>query len=83
MTRKQKTNRSIAEQLPKQMVRILYNTLIQETQRSSSEIRASSKSEPSRQNQEGCTQDQLFTAVGTTENSTWRIGLHKRAFNNI
>ena len=83
MTRKRKTNRSIAEQLPKQMVRILYNTLVQETQRSSSEIRLRSDSEPSRQNQEGCSQDKLFKAVRTTENSTWRIGLHKRAVNNI
>lgn len=83
MTRIQKTNRSMAEQLPKQMVKVLYNTLIQETHRSSSEIRTRSWNEPSRQNQDICTQDKLFTAVSTTGNSTWRIGLHKRATNNI
>jgi len=74
----------MAEQLPKQMVKVLYNTLIQETHRSSSEIRTrSAGNEPSRQNQDICTQDKLFTAVSTTGNSTWRIGLHKRASNNI
>lgn len=83
MTRTRKTSPSIAEQLPKQMVRIIYNTLVQERQRSSSEIREMSGSKPSRQNQEVCSQDELFTAVENTENSTWRIGLHKRATNNI
>ena len=83
MTRIRKTNRSIPEQLPKHMARILYNTLKQETRQSCSEIRAMSGSERSGPNQEGCSQDRLFAAVGTTENSTWRIGLHKRASKNI
>lgn len=81
MTRIRKNSPSIAEQIPKQMVRILYNRLIQETQRSSSER---STSEPSRQIQEvGSTQDELLTVVEPMENSTWRIGLHKRTSNYI
>lgn len=84
MTRIRKNSPSIAEQIPKQMARILYNRLIQETQRSSSEIRPRSASEPSRQSQEiGSTQDELLTVVEPMENSTWRIGLHKRTSNYI
>ncbi|XP_078352246.1 uncharacterized protein LOC144636924 [Oculina patagonica] len=60
MTRIRKKSPSIAEQLPKQMARILYNTLIQETQRSSTESRAMSDSEPSRQNHEISSQDVLL-----------------------
>ncbi|PFX30716.1 hypothetical protein AWC38_SpisGene4475 [Stylophora pistillata] len=37
MTRIRKTSPSISEQLPKQMARILYNTLIQEVQRVNTE----------------------------------------------
>lgn len=83
MTRIRKNSPSIAEQLPKQMARILYNTLIQETQRGSAENRAMSDSEASRQNQEISSQDVLLAVVEPIENSTWRIGLHKRTFNNI
>lgn len=83
MTKLRKTSPSMAEQLPKQMARILYNTLIQETQRSSADLRAMSDNEPRRQNQEIPSQDGLLTVVEPIENSTWRIGLHKRTSNTI
>ena len=83
MTKLRKTSPSMAEQLPKQMARILYNTLIQETQRSSADLRAMSDNEPRRQNQEIPSQDGLLTIVEPIENSTWRIGLHKRTSNTI
>lgn len=84
MTKLRKTSPSMAEQLPKQMARILYNTLIQETQRSSADLRASmSDNEPRRQNQEIPSQDGLLTVVEPIENSTWRIGLHKRTSKTI
>ena len=83
MTRIQKARPSIAEQIPKQMARILYNTLIQETQRSSYETRVMSDSEPSRQNQETSCQDGLLTVTEPVKNSSWRVGLHKRTSINI
>lgn len=83
MTKLRKTSLSMAEQLPKQMARILYNTLIQETQRSSADLRAMSDNEPRRQNQEIPSQDGLLTVVEPIENSTWRIRLHKRKSNTI
>lgn len=83
MTKLRKTSPSMAEQLAKQMARILYNTLIQETQRSSADLRAMSDNEPRRQNQEIPSQDGLLTIVEPIENSTWRIGLHKRTSNTI
>lgn len=83
MTRIRKTSPSIAEQLPKQMARILYNTLIHEGQRPNSEVRVMSTSEPSPQSQHIANQSELLNVVEPKENSTWRIGFHKRDSNTI
>ncbi|KAJ7384626.1 hypothetical protein OS493_020204, partial [Desmophyllum pertusum] len=83
MTRIRKSSPSIAEQLPKEMARILYNTLIQETQRASSGNSAMAGNEPNRQDQEISSQDELLKLVKPKENSTWRMGLHKRTSNNV
>jgi len=78
MTRIQKhAGHSMAEQLPKQMAKILYGTLIQETLRSNDENRMKSV-EQSQQCQNNSIEDELLKVVKPEENSTWRIALHKR-----
>ena len=67
----------MAEQLPKQMAKILYGTLIQETLRSNDENRMKSV-EQSQQCQNNSIEDELLKVVKPEENSTWRIALHKR-----
>ena len=75
---------AIADQLPKKTARILYNTLLQETMRTNSE-HTSRYSEQNQQRQ-NISSEQIKVLLNVTkpeENSTWRIGIHKRIVNNL
>ena len=78
MTRiRKRTGPSMVDQLPKQMAQILYDTLIQETLRSSTENTAMING------QNRSTEGELVKVMKPEENSTWRVGLHKRTATNM
>lgn len=78
MTRiRKRTGPSMVDQLPKQMAQILYDTLIQETLRSSAENTAMVNG------QNPSTEGELVKVMKPEENSTWRVGLHKRTDTNM
>ena len=78
MTRiRKRTGPSMVDQLPKQMAQILYDTLIEETLRGSAENTAMING------QNLSADGELAKVVKPEENSTWRIGLHKRTAINL
>ena len=70
--------------LPKQMARIIYDTLTQETVRSSAGNKVMFNEQSSKEPHQNTTVDgELVKVVKPDENSTWRIGLHKRTANSV
>ena len=83
MTRIGKRARTtVADQIPKKMARILCNTLTQETHECQGENFAKHGVE-NQQNHNKSSSDILFNVTKPEETSTWRVGLHKRVFNNL
>ena len=83
MTRIRKTSPSISEQLPKQMARILYNTLIQEVQRVNTEEMVTSSNDIDVQTEDIPYQSKPLKVMKTKANSTWLIAFHKRDTNTL
>lgn len=77
-----RTTVTVANQIPKKMARILCNTLAQETHECQGENTAKHGVE-NQQNHNTSSSDILFNVTKPEERSTWRVGLHKRVFNNL
>ena len=70
------------DQIPKKMARILCNTLTQATHECQDENIAKHGVE-NQQNHNTSSSDILLNVTKPEERSTWRVGLHKRVFNNL
>ena len=81
--RKRSPSISITEQLPKQMARILHNTLIWEVQQANTAEMLTSSNGVDPQTQDIPNQSSPLKVMEAKENSTWRIAFHKRDLNTL
>ena len=77
---------TVADQLdriPKKMARILCNTVTQATHEYQGENIAKYGVENQQNHNISSNNDILLNVTKPEERSTWRVGLHKRVFNNL